>query len=254
MAREEWDQHDNRIVGLFLNGQGFVHPDAHGEELRDDSYLLLFNGHHEDVTFTLPAARFGARWALELSTADPSAQPEAWSAAAGSARHDGPLRHRAAGGRTGVSSVPGAPRATGRTGQRAESVGSFASRHRVDPFTRRQDKLRVVPTAGPAKPSGNLVTTVTAHGEPSGSSRANATTCPATAPSASNAWYPDPTANAAGSRLRTASAWRITHILDEPSSSAARSTPKSTADAASDAKTPAAGGSPRAGDCRGRPG
>jgi isoamylase len=39
----------------------------------DDSFLLLFNAHFERVTFHLPARRFGARWLLELSTADPEA-------------------------------------------------------------------------------------------------------------------------------------------------------------------------------------
>ena len=40
----------------------------------DDSFLVLFNGHTRTVTFTLPSRRFGARWALELSTADPAAR------------------------------------------------------------------------------------------------------------------------------------------------------------------------------------
>jgi glycogen operon protein len=41
----------------------------------DDSFILLFNAHHEDRTFMLPRRRFGAQWALELSTADPEAEP-----------------------------------------------------------------------------------------------------------------------------------------------------------------------------------
>ena len=40
----------------------------------DDTFLLLFNADHEPVTFTLPARRFGLRWALELSTAEPRAR------------------------------------------------------------------------------------------------------------------------------------------------------------------------------------
>ena len=34
-------------------------PGPHGEKVEDDSFLLLFNAHHEDVTFTLPTRRFG---------------------------------------------------------------------------------------------------------------------------------------------------------------------------------------------------
>ena len=41
----------------------------------DDSFLVLFNAHGEDRTFTLPRRRFGLNWALELSTADPGAEP-----------------------------------------------------------------------------------------------------------------------------------------------------------------------------------
>jgi glycogen operon protein len=44
-----------------------------GEPIVDSSFLLLLNAHYEDVTFTLPARRFGRRWQVELSTADPRA-------------------------------------------------------------------------------------------------------------------------------------------------------------------------------------
>ena len=36
----------------------------------DDSFLILFNAHHEETTFTIPPKRFGTRWELELTTAD----------------------------------------------------------------------------------------------------------------------------------------------------------------------------------------
>jgi len=39
-----------------------------GEELRDDSFLLLFNAHYEDLAFRLPARRFGTRWEAVLAT------------------------------------------------------------------------------------------------------------------------------------------------------------------------------------------
>ena len=41
----------------------------------DDSFMVLFNAHSEDREFLLPRRRFGTQWALELSTADPDAQP-----------------------------------------------------------------------------------------------------------------------------------------------------------------------------------
>jgi isoamylase len=58
---------------MFLNGQAIANPGPHGEEVEDDSFVLLFNAHAEDREFTLPRRRMGARWELELCTADPGA-------------------------------------------------------------------------------------------------------------------------------------------------------------------------------------
>ena len=60
---------------MFLNGQAIASPGPHGEEVEDDSFVLLFNAHAEDREFKLPRRRMGARWELELCTADPTAEP-----------------------------------------------------------------------------------------------------------------------------------------------------------------------------------
>ncbi|HEY1509250.1 MAG TPA: hypothetical protein VGF93_09635, partial [Solirubrobacteraceae bacterium] len=49
-------------------------PGPYGEDVEDDSFYVLFNAHYEDCAFQLPRRRFGANWALELSTADPLAE------------------------------------------------------------------------------------------------------------------------------------------------------------------------------------
>jgi glycogen operon protein len=72
MTKRDWNE--QRTVGMFLNGQEIAAPGPHGERVEDDSYLLLFNAHHEDVSFTLPTRRFGDRWELELTTADPETE------------------------------------------------------------------------------------------------------------------------------------------------------------------------------------
>jgi glycogen operon protein len=46
--------------------------DRHGRPVTGDSFLVLFNAHHEDAVFRLPAARFGSRWTVELTTVDPA--------------------------------------------------------------------------------------------------------------------------------------------------------------------------------------
>jgi glycogen operon protein len=76
MTRRDW-QSGEPVLGLFLNGEEIPTPGPRGEDIEDDSFVLLFNAHDEDRTFVLPWPRFGARWALELSTADPGAQPGA---------------------------------------------------------------------------------------------------------------------------------------------------------------------------------
>jgi glycogen operon protein len=68
MTRRDWDNTGARAIGVFLNGDEIGTQTTHGEEVRDDSFLLLFNAHFEDVTFRLPARRFGTRWELELAT------------------------------------------------------------------------------------------------------------------------------------------------------------------------------------------
>jgi isoamylase len=72
-TRRDWQQGEP-VLGMFLNGREIPTPGPRGEDIEDDSFLLLFNAHGEDRAFTLPRRRFGARWALELSTADPAAE------------------------------------------------------------------------------------------------------------------------------------------------------------------------------------
>jgi glycogen operon protein len=73
MTRRDWNDGEH-VLGMFLNGQEIGALGHRGEEILDDSFLLLFNAHFEDRTFMLPRRRFGAQWTLELSTADPSAE------------------------------------------------------------------------------------------------------------------------------------------------------------------------------------
>ncbi len=76
MTGRDW-QSGEPVLGMFLNGAEIPTPGPEGEEIQDDSFLLLFNAHGEDRTFMLPRRRFGAQWVLELSTNDPGAEPGA---------------------------------------------------------------------------------------------------------------------------------------------------------------------------------
>jgi glycogen operon protein len=71
MTIRDWENPGSRSLGVFLNGEGLTDLTPWGERERDDSFLLMFNAHFEPVSFRVPARRFGARWELELSTAEP---------------------------------------------------------------------------------------------------------------------------------------------------------------------------------------
>jgi isoamylase len=72
MTRRDWNDGEH-VLGMFLNGAEIATAGPHGEQIVDDSFLLLFNAHHEDRTFMLPRRGYGAKWTLELSTAEPLA-------------------------------------------------------------------------------------------------------------------------------------------------------------------------------------
>ncbi len=70
MTRKDWDNTETRAIGVFLNGDELQAETRSGEEVRDDSFLVLFNAFFDDVTFRLPARRLGLRWKLELKTGE----------------------------------------------------------------------------------------------------------------------------------------------------------------------------------------
>jgi isoamylase len=92
MTLADWSRGDAFALGAFLNGAEIPTETAHGEPIVDDSFIVLFNAWREPVTFVLPPARFGRRWAHELSTAHPALPPNGTTLAA---RAEVPLEGRA---------------------------------------------------------------------------------------------------------------------------------------------------------------
>jgi glycogen operon protein len=80
LTRRDWEGSSGPRLGIFLNGDELQMLDSRGEPVRDDSFVILFNAHHEEVAFTLPPRRFGLRWELGLSTGDPDAPAETYNA------------------------------------------------------------------------------------------------------------------------------------------------------------------------------
>jgi isoamylase len=71
MSEEDWASGFARSVMVFLNGDGIREPDARGEQVKDDSFFLFFNGHYEPIDFTLPELGAGERWHIEVDTHAP---------------------------------------------------------------------------------------------------------------------------------------------------------------------------------------
>jgi glycogen operon protein len=71
MSDEEWHQSFARCLGLFLAGDAIDEYNERGEKISDDNFILLFNAHHEDILFTLPATPALARWELLIDTSYP---------------------------------------------------------------------------------------------------------------------------------------------------------------------------------------
>jgi isoamylase len=68
MSEDEWRDPSLHCLGMFLSGQGLDETDERGRNLSDENFLVLFNAYHEDMEFTLPAFRVGARWTAWMDT------------------------------------------------------------------------------------------------------------------------------------------------------------------------------------------
>jgi glycogen operon protein len=73
MSESDWEVGFARTIAVFLNGDAINESDARGQRVVDDSFLLLFNANDQDMSFTVPDADYGERWAVVLDTAAPMA-------------------------------------------------------------------------------------------------------------------------------------------------------------------------------------
>jgi glycogen operon protein len=69
MTDDDWNTDWTKSIAIFLNGDAITEPDRRGEPVTDDSFLLLFNAHDQNMDFALPSARYGAMWTRVLDTA-----------------------------------------------------------------------------------------------------------------------------------------------------------------------------------------
>jgi glycogen operon protein len=68
MKEQNWDDAFGRSIAVFLNGDAIADRDVRGMRIVDDSFLLAFNAHDEDIEFTLPEGDYGKTWTVVVDT------------------------------------------------------------------------------------------------------------------------------------------------------------------------------------------
>jgi isoamylase len=68
MQEQNWDDGFGKSIVVFLNGDAIADRDARGERVVDDSFLMAFNAHHEDIEMTLPSQDYGNGWGLVIDS------------------------------------------------------------------------------------------------------------------------------------------------------------------------------------------
>jgi glycogen operon protein len=68
MTDEDWGSGFGRSVSVYLNGQGIPDRNSRGERVVDDSFVLCFNAHDEDIEFTLPDSGYSGAWQIVVDT------------------------------------------------------------------------------------------------------------------------------------------------------------------------------------------
>ncbi len=85
MNDEEWNNEFARCLGLYLSGRGLAETDARGRPVVDDTFLVLFNAHHDTIDFRLPALEGPREWLCRIDTDFDDGDPSGRRCAAGAA-------------------------------------------------------------------------------------------------------------------------------------------------------------------------
>jgi glycogen operon protein len=75
MTDEEWGLGWTRSLGLIYRGDALGDVDEHGEPVKDDTFLLMLNCHHESIQFYAPKPESAEQWSVIIDTNDPQLEP-----------------------------------------------------------------------------------------------------------------------------------------------------------------------------------
>ena len=68
MTDEDWNNWHARCLGLRLAGDAIEEVDERGNQIVDDTLLILLNAHYESLSFVLPAHRADVLWEVVLDS------------------------------------------------------------------------------------------------------------------------------------------------------------------------------------------
>ena len=68
MSDEEWDNSYARSLALQMAGYSEYQYDSEGRPEIDDDFLMLFNAHHEEISFSIPGGPEETRWEAIVDT------------------------------------------------------------------------------------------------------------------------------------------------------------------------------------------
>ncbi len=63
-----WNEGFARSLAVYLNGEELPGRDVHQEQMRDDTFLILFNAFWEELEFAMPPEEWGQGWVTVLDT------------------------------------------------------------------------------------------------------------------------------------------------------------------------------------------
>ncbi len=94
MDADQWSEAMARAIAVFLSGDD-LGTDQRGERITDSSFLMMLNAAADPVTFTLPEARWGARWRVVFDTREADAPRLAWASSVASVLPEAALENAA---------------------------------------------------------------------------------------------------------------------------------------------------------------
>ncbi|OHQ77747.1 glycogen debranching protein GlgX [Corynebacterium sp. HMSC073H12] len=75
MTTDDWNFDFGKSLMVWLNGDAITEPDRRGHRIEDDSFLLCFNAHHEDIMFQIPGTEYAHSWEVIIDTAEITGRP-----------------------------------------------------------------------------------------------------------------------------------------------------------------------------------